>query len=57
MTKKSLAKLIIRSYDFNQKSQFDRIIQFLKTVLYHTNNEDVQSVIWYLEDKRRLMKN
>lgn len=57
MTKKSLAKLIIRSYDFNQKSQFDRVIQFLKTVLYHTNNEDVQSVIWYLEDKRRLMKN
>lgn len=57
MTKRDLARLIIKSYDFNHKSQFDRIIQFLKTVLYHTDNEDVQSVIWYLEDKKRLIKN
>lgn len=57
MTKRELARIIIKSYDFKQKSQFDRTIQFLKTVLYHTDNEDIQNIIWYLEDKRRLIKN
>lgn len=57
MTKRTLARLIIKSYDFDKKSQFDRVIQFLKTVLYHTDNSDIQDAIWYLEDKRRLVKN
>lgn len=57
MSKRDLAKLVIKSYDFEKKSQFDRTIQFLKTVLYHTDNEDIQNIIWYLEDKRRLIKN
>jgi hypothetical protein len=57
MTKRDLARLIIKSYDFKQQSQFDRTIQFLKTVLYHTDNKDIQNIIWYLEDKKRLIKN
>ena len=53
MTKKQLAKIIIKSYDFTERSQFDRILEYLKTVLFHTmNNADVQNAIWYLEDKK-----
>lgn len=51
MDKRTLAKLIIKSYDFNQKSQFDRIIDFLKTVMFHVEqSDDIQHTIWYLED-------
>ena len=51
MDKRTLAKLIIKSYDFNQKSQFDRIIDFLKTVMFHVEQtENIQYTIWYMED-------
>lgn len=53
MTKKQLAQIIIKSYDFTERSQFDRILEYLKTILFHTNNTDVQNAIWYIEDKKR----
>lgn len=57
MDKKTLARLIIKSYDFEKKSQFDRIIDFLKTVMFHVEqSDDIQYVVWYLEDKRRCVK-
>lgn len=58
MTKKTLARLIIKSYDFTSKNDFSKIITFLTTCLYHTEEkqeeEDIQSAIWYLTDKRRM---
>jgi len=56
MTKRQLARLIIKSYDFDKKSQFDRIIQMLKTIMFHVEQgtEEIQYTIWYLEDKERL---
>lgn len=56
MTKRQLARLIIKSYDFNKKNQFDRVIQMLKTIMFHVeqNTEDIQYTIWYLEDKKRM---
>ena len=58
MTKKQLARLIVKSYDFTKRSEFDRVIEWLKTILYHStkNLDDVQYTIWYLEDKRRAIK-
>ena len=58
MTKKQLARLIVKSYDFTKQSEFDRVIEWLKTILYHTtkNLDDVQYTLWYLEDKRRAIK-
>jgi hypothetical protein len=58
MTKRQLAKIIVKSYDFTQKSEFDRVIEWLKTILYHStkNLDDVQYTMWYLEDKRRAIK-
>lgn len=58
MTKKQLARLIVKSYDFTKRSEFDRVIEWLKTILYHTtkNLDDVQYTLWYLEDKRRAIK-
>jgi hypothetical protein len=58
MTKKQLARLIVKSYDFTKRSEFDRVIEWLKTILYHStkNLDDVQYTMWYLEDKRRAIK-
>ena len=58
MTKKQLARLIIKSYNFTKQSEFDRVIEWLKTILYHStkNLDDVQYTMWYLEDKRRAIK-
>lgn len=58
MTKKQLARLIVKSYDFTKRSEFDRVIEWLKTILYHStkNSDDVQYTMWYLEDKRRAIK-
>jgi hypothetical protein len=58
MTKRQLAKIIVKSYDFTKKSEFDRVIEWLKTILYHStkNLDDVQYTMWYLEDKRRAIK-
>lgn len=58
MTKKQLARLIVKSYDFTKQSEFDRVIEWLKTILYHStkNLDDVQYTMWYLEDKRRAIK-
>jgi hypothetical protein len=58
MTKKQLARLIVKSYDFTKTSEFDRVIEWLKTILYHStkNLDDVQYTMWYLEDKRRAIK-
>ena len=57
MTKKQLARLIVKSYDFTKQSEFDRVIEWLTTILYHStkNLADVQYTIWYLEDKRRVV--
>ncbi len=56
MSKRTLARLIIKSYDFTRKNQFERVINFLKTVMFHVEQgtEDIQYTIWYLEDKERL---
>ena len=58
MTKKQLARLIVKSYDFTKRSEFDRVIEWLKIILYHStkNLDDVQYTMWYLEDKRRAIK-
>ena len=58
MTRRQLAKIIVKSYDFTKKSEFDRVIEWLNMVLFHStkNNDDVQYTIWYLEDKRRAIK-
>lgn len=58
MTKKQLARLIVKSYDFTKRSEFDRVIEWLKTILYHStkNLDEVQYTMWYLEDKRRMIK-
>jgi hypothetical protein len=58
MTKKQLARLIVKSYNFTKRSEFDRVIEWLKTILYHStkNLDDVQYTMWYLEDKRRAIK-
>jgi hypothetical protein len=58
MDKRTLARLIIKSYDFKEKRQFERVINFLKTVLFHVEHDtdDIQYTIWYLEDKERLCK-
>ena len=55
MTKRDLAKLIIKSYDFKTKDDYSNIIRFLTTCLFHTidndQSKDIQSTIWYLQDK------
>ena len=58
MTKKQLARLIVKCYDFTTAAEFDRVIEWLKTIFYHSdkNPDDIQYTIWYLEDKRRAIK-
>lgn len=55
MTKKDLARLIIKSYDFKTKDDYTNIIRFLTTCLFHTadkdQSNDIQNTIWYLQDK------
>ena len=55
MTKRDLARLIIKSYDFKTKDDYINIIRFLTTCLFHTidndQSKDIQNTIWYLQDK------
>lgn len=57
MTRKQLARIIVKSYDYKTKKDFTKVINFLSVCMFHTGEkqeeEDIQSVIWYLEDRRR----
>ena len=58
MTRKQLARIIVKSYDYKTKKDFTKILNFLTVCMFHTEEkaeeEDIQSVIWYLTDKRRM---
>lgn len=57
MTSKRIAKIIISAYDFTNNAEFIRTIEFLTVCMYHSDNteivEQIQSAIWYLQDKNR----
>jgi hypothetical protein len=57
MTVRTLAKIIVNCYDYKTVEEFDRIINHLTIVYYHTDDdklaEDIQKTIFYLMDKRR----
>ena len=58
MTRKQLARLVVKSYDYKTKKDFTKVINFLSVCMFHTEEkqeeEDIQSVIWHFEDKRRM---
>ena len=58
MTRKQLARIIVKSYDYKTKKDFTEVINFLSVCMFRTEEKqeekDIQSVIWHLEDKRRL---
>lgn len=58
MTRRQLARLIVKSYDYKTKKDFTKVINFLSVCMFHTEEkqeeEDIQSVIWHFEDKRRM---
>ena len=57
MTVKTLARIIVNCYDFKTVEDFDRTINHLTIVYYHTDDDklakDIQKTIFYLMDKRR----
>lgn len=58
MTRKQLARIIAKSYDYKTKKDFTKVLNFLAVCMFHTEEKqeatDIQNVIWYLEDKRRM---
>lgn len=57
MTVKTLARIIVNCYDYKTVADFDRIINHLTVVYYHTEDsklaKDIQKTIFYLMDKRK----
>lgn len=59
MTKRALAKLMIKCYDFTTAAEFAELILFLKICLYHTEDSeqanDIQNAIYYVTDKAKMV--
>jgi hypothetical protein len=57
MTKKTIAKLMIKCYDFTTEKQFTDLINFLMVCFWHCNDNEkagiIQNSIWYISDKRK----
>lgn len=55
MNKKTIAKLMISTFDFHSKDEYIRLIEFLTLCMYHSDNEqkssDIQNAIWYIVDR------
>lgn len=60
MTKRILAKLMIKCWDFKTVQEFNNLIELLTICLYHTDEvekaEDIQNAIWYIVDKKQACK-
>lgn len=60
MTKRTIAKLMIKCYDFTKESQFINLINFLTICLWHCEDTEkagiIQNAIWYICDKQKYFK-
>ncbi len=60
MTQRTLAKLMIKCWDFQTEKEFNDLIELLTVCLYHTTEiekaENIQNAIWYIVDKKQACK-